>query len=256
MFKNAFTAILVLVSASGCGRRGGDFDSVEFVTMGTTASVKTRGGSLAAARDAARGVYGEVERLLNAHDPASELNALAKLPDDEVLRRCSAMVRPCYEAAFRLERETGGAFSPRWRGATTLDLGAIAKGFALDLAAREVASSSAGETLLDLGGNLKAVTGTWRIGVHGGGEVFDLKPGEAVATSGEYYRGGHIKDARTGEKVATKAYSVTVVHPDSAMLADALSTVLYILGPVKGDAFLKERCPRARAYWINADGSR
>lgn len=249
MFKTAFAAILVLVSASGCGRRGGDFDSVEFVTMGTTASVKTRGDGLAAARDAAKGVYGEVERLLNAHDPASELNALAKLSDDEVLKRCSPIARPCYEAAFRLERETQGAFSPRWRGANTLDLGAIAKGYALDLAASEVASLP-GETLLDLGGNLKSVSGEWRIGVHGGDGTFDLKSGGAAATSGEYFRGAHIKDARTGASADKGTYSVTVIHPHSAMLADGLSTVLYILGREEGDRFLKKHYPEAKARWI------
>ena len=106
-------------------------------------------------------------------------------------------------------------------------------------------------TLLDLGGNLKAVSGDWRVGVFGGkGEMFTLREGEAAATSGEYFRGRHIHDGRTGGEAAAKVYSVTVIHPSSAMMADALSTTLFILGREKGEAFLRARHPEARAIWI------
>jgi thiamine biosynthesis lipoprotein ApbE len=44
--------------------------------------------------------------------------------------------------------------------------------------------------------------------------------------------------------------SVTVVHPTSAMLADGLSTVMFIFGREKGEAFLKSRHPEARAVWV------
>jgi thiamine biosynthesis lipoprotein ApbE len=82
-----------------------------------------------------------------------------------------------------------------------------------------------------------------------------LKPGEAVATSGNYerfveidhVRYAHIMDARTGRPVKGIA-GVTVVAP-SAMLADGLSTTLFVLGPEAGFQFL-ERYPGCEAVWI------
>lgn len=250
--------ILALVSLCGCGRRGGDVYSLEFISMGTTASVKARGENPQRACKVVKEVFAEVERLLNAHDADSELSRLAKLSDEEILLKCSPLVRPCYEAAFKLQRETGGAFSPRWRGVGTLDLGAIAKGYAVDLAVEKLREKfpNGPETLVDLGGNLRSVSGGWTIGLHGGGETFVLKPGEAVATSGEYFRGKHIKNARTGGDIEKPVYSVSVIYPESAMMADALSTVMFILGREKGEAFLKAHYPSAKAVWIGSKPSR
>ena len=107
------------------------------------------------------------------------------------------------------------------------------------------------DILIDLGGNLKAVKGDWTVGIKGGGS-FVLREGEACATSARYYRGGHIKDGRTGAEITNGVYSVTVFHPKSAMLADGLSTTLFILGREKGEAFLKKHYSEARAVWINA----
>jgi thiamine biosynthesis lipoprotein ApbE len=106
--------------------------------------------------------------------------------------------------------------------------------------------------LVDLGGNLRSVSGEWTIGLHGGGETFVLKSGEAVATSGEYFRGKHIKNARTGGDIEKPVYSVSVIYPESAMMADALSTVMFIFGREKGAAFLKAHCPSAKAVWIGS----
>ena len=54
----------------------------------------------------------------------------------------------------------------------------------------------------------------------------------AVCTSGDYERPGHIRDPRAGASPDTVA-SVTVVAP-GAMLADALGTAAFVLGPVEG----------------------
>ena len=163
----------------------------------------------------------------------------------------------CYATALDLRDASEGAFNPRWRGPGTLDMGAIAKGFAVDLAtdaAKECYEKAGGkmpEMLIDLGGNLKAVKGDWTVGVKDG-EVFVLREGEACATSARYYRGDHIKDGRTGANVTNGVYSVTVIHPKGAMLADGLSTTLFILGRERGEAFLKKHYPEARAVWIDA----
>lgn len=247
------SAVLLACVTAGCGRKPAE--RVEWTTMGTVASFLCRDSAeLGKARDV-MDIFANVETLLNAHNPDSELSRLAALSDDEVLARCDEMVRPCYEAAFRLMRESEGAFNPRWRGQATLDLGGIAKGFALDLAAERIGSA---EAMIDLGGNLKSCGGEWNVAVYGAsgdsGERLVLASGNACATSAEYARGKHIYDARTGLPVTNGVFSVTVVHPTSAMLADGLSTILFIFGPEKGDAFLKAHYPEAYAVWqVSAD---
>ncbi len=253
MIKAVF-AFLVLALSPGCSRQGGDFASVQWTVMGTVASISVRGdeGDVAAVRDVVKSVFCDIEHLLNAHDAKSEINRLAAFSDGEVLEKCSALVRPCYKAAFDMARLTGNAFNPRWRGASTLDLGAIAKGFAVDVASERLEQcglSDSCEILIDLGGNLKSVSGVWTVGVYGSSEIIKLKPFNAVATSGEYFRGAHIKDARSGKKPAHPPLSVTVFHPSSAMLADALSTVMFIFGADDGTSFLKAEFSDCRAVW-------
>jgi len=58
----------------------------------------------------------------------------------------------------------------------------------------------------------------------------------AVCTSGDYERGAHILDPRDGATAQAVA-SATVVAP-SAMLADALATAAFVLGPEPGIALL------------------
>lgn len=235
--------------AAGCGQPRSS-ERVEWMVMGTVAAFQCRSHADIAKADKVKAIFAEVERLLNAHDPESELNRLASRDNGEILEQCNPKVRPCYEAAFRYRDLSGGVFNPRYRGEGTMDLGGIAKGFALDLAAAEIGECDA---LVDLGGNLKALGGEWRIGVYGdvkNGMVV-LRKGESCSTSGEYFRGKHIKDGRSGRDFSSSAYSVTVIHPDSAMDADALSTILYILGPEKGEGFLSTLGnPAIHTIWL------
>lgn len=226
--------------------------------MGTEAAVQTRGRLTAAAKEeiaSFKAGVAEVERLLNAHDAGSELSRLAACSDEEILARCDASVRPCYEMAFDLMKKSGRAFNPRWRGPETMDLGAIAKGYAIDLA--RVGSFRAGgpDCLVDVGGNLWAERGSWTTGIAGTSETFVLGEGVAVATSAEYYRGKHIRDGRTGLPVSNEVASVTVCVPGSAMEADGLSTTLFVLGPDEGRRFLTEewKTSGVRAVWFMKD---
>jgi len=245
LVSGGFAIAFVLNALTGCGRPA--IERVEWPVMGTVAAIQWReNGNVEREtrnKEEIKLVFGKVEKLLNAHDPESELSRLAKLSDAEVIAKCDPLVRPCYETAFRLRDETGGRFNPRWRGTGTLDLGAIAKGFAVDLAGANVTN-----VLIDLGGNLKAIGGEWRVGILGGGE-FTLAAGAACATSAKYYRGDHIKDGRGGGSVSNALVSVTVVHPTSAMLADGLSTTLFILGREAGERFLRTHYPEATACW-------
>ena len=269
----------VMCVVAGCGRQ--QIERVEWPVMGTIAAVQVRGGSDEWGRIAAdtMGIFKDVSKALNAHSADSELSKLAALPEDEILAACDVkkisrfpwlVTRPCYEAAFKLMHESGDAFNPRWKGTNTLDLGAIAKGFAVDAAASMCYVDHA-DALVDLGGNLKALRSEggshkpWRTGVRdsfgdGFAAVVDLHEGEALATSATYYRGSHIYDGRTGLAVSNGVASVTVLC-NSAMWADGLSTTLFVLGPEEGKKFLDDKLKllvgdmEVSALWI-MDGGR
>ena len=74
----------------GCSRSGGDVERVNWQTMGTVAAVQTRGDRTGVwtGRSAAEtmGVFKDVESLLNAHSPTSEISLLASLPVVYVLK--------------------------------------------------------------------------------------------------------------------------------------------------------------------------
>lgn len=224
--------------------------------MGTVAAVQGRGdGDLAAARATAQDAFKRVSDEFNRFDPNSSLRRLG---------RVSPFGQPCWDAAMRLRAASDRAFDPSWRGADDLDFGAIAKGFAVDVAA-EALRGAGDDLLIDLGGNLKAVRGDWRVGVRspsgeGVATIVTLHAGEALATSAEYFRGNHIHDGRTGLPVSNDVASVTVRCP-SALWADGLSTTLFVLGPDAGKRFLRTRLPEllgpdaaVSVLWILKDG--
>jgi thiamine biosynthesis lipoprotein len=127
-----------------------------------------------------------------------------------------------------------------------LDLGAVAKGLAVDLAARELRPFE--NFAIDAGGDLylggcNPDGEPWSIGIRhprSGNELIDSVrvSNRAVCTSGDYERrssndnGHHILDPRTGSSASAVA-SVTVIAPN-AMLADAVATAAFVLGPAEG----------------------
>lgn len=139
-----------------------------------------------------------------------------------------------------------------------LDLGAVAKGCAGDILAREVRDSDISSALLDLGQSTIVAVGAkpggqpWRIGV-----VDPAQPGTyfavveledmAMGTSGGYQRyfeqdGAiywHILDPRTAAPARAGLASVTVVSP-SALVCDGLSTALFVMGLDKGAQFWRD----------------
>lgn len=128
-----------------------------------------------------------------------------------------------------------------------LDLGAVAKGLAIDLAARELQAFE--NFAIDAGGDLylagrSAKGELWSVGIshpRRPGEVLDTVSvsNRSVCTSGDYERcvgdgpdGNHILDPRSGV-AAQCAVSVTVIAP-TAMMGDAISTAAFVLGPAQG----------------------
>jgi thiamine biosynthesis lipoprotein len=128
----------------------------------------------------------------------------------------------------------------------SLDLGAVAKGFAIDLAAREL--SGLPGFVINAGGDILACGldpdgEPWRIGIRHPRRPAELLTSlrvtnAAVCTSGDYERpraagdGHHILNPASGSS-AGLAVSVTVIAP-TAVVADALSTAVFVLGPEAG----------------------
>ncbi len=127
-----------------------------------------------------------------------------------------------------------------------IDLGAVAKGLAMDLAGLELRcfqgfAIDAGGDVLVRGTN--ASLSAWTVGIQHPRDsaalidVLSLTQG-AVCTSGDYERttadgaGHHILTPASGKPVGGVA-SVTVVA-GTAILADALSTAAFVLGPAEG----------------------
>lgn len=121
----------------------------------------------------------------------------------------------------------------------SLDLGAVAKGLALDLAARELAGH--GPCVVGAGGDFlfrgASSTTPWLVDVRhpfeGCPPLATIRVHDgAVCTSGAYERsqpaGGHLLDPRTGGAV-TGVLSATVIAPH-AVLADALATAAFVMG--------------------------
>jgi thiamine biosynthesis lipoprotein len=126
-----------------------------------------------------------------------------------------------------------------------LDLGSVAKGLAVDMAARELLPYK--DFAIDAGGDLylggcNSAGRAWSVGIrhprHDGELIDSIRvSNQAVCTSGDYERGEHILDPRRAH-TGGDAVSVTVVA-QTAMLADALATAAFVLGPVEGIQLLE-----------------
>jgi len=132
----------------------------------------------------------------------------------------------------------------------TLDLGGIAKGYAVDQAIETLRAAKVENVLVNLSGNMYAMghprdKDAWRIAIRHPRQkesllgVLELQE-EAIATSGDYekffiYDGkkySHIINPHTGYPVLGIA-SVTIIAK-TAMEADALSTTVFVLGSERG----------------------
>jgi thiamine biosynthesis lipoprotein len=148
-----------------------------------------------------------------------------------------------------------------------LDLGGIAKGYAIDEALAVLQGRGIKRALVDAGGDIALGDPPpgkpgWRIGIarleaDGPPTRILLLANTAIATSGDTWQyvevGGrrysHIVDPRTGLGL-TDHSSVTVVAPQG-ILADGLASAVSVLGPEKGLKLIEET-PGAAALIVRA----
>jgi len=136
-----------------------------------------------------------------------------------------------------------------------IDLGAIAKGFALDCAVRELKKNGINSCLINAGGQVYALGDRfgkpWRIAIknprnEGVTSALELK-NQSASTSGDYEqfflkdkkRYSHIINPKTGYPAASGITSVTVIA-NSGLVADALSTSIFVLGKEKAEKLLNK----------------
>ncbi|MBN1776677.1 MAG: FAD:protein FMN transferase [Clostridiales bacterium] len=156
--------------------------------------------------------------------------------------------------------------------AMSLDVGAIAKGYATERTAQLMMADGVDSALLSVGGNVRAVgvrgDGTpWQVGVQnpgaesGTGDIATVSlKDRSMVTSGSYQRYytvdgvqyHHIIDPHT-LMPARYARSVTILTQDSGV-ADTLSTALFTVSAEKGKAMLSGFSD-AEALWVEPDGT-
>ncbi len=136
-----------------------------------------------------------------------------------------------------------------------IDLGGIAKGFALDCAIQKLKRNNINSCLISAGGQVYALgnkfSKPWKIAIKdprkpGASEPLELK-NQSASTSGDYEqfflkngkRYCHIINPKTGYPADTGVASVTVIA-DQGLTADALSTAIFVLGKTKSEELLKK----------------
>ena len=149
-----------------------------------------------------------------------------------------------------------------------IDLGAVAKGAALDLAADILKRRGIENAVLNAGGDInvlgKYAARPWRVAIRDpvGWQAIasvEMRPGEVLYTSGNYERYlehngerfSHILDPRTGRPVAD-IVSASVLHT-SGTVGDAAATALSVAGP-EDWARIARRMGVKLALLIDSDG--
>ncbi len=192
-----------------------------------------------------------------------------KIPSDDEVKEAKKVVgfnKISFSQDFRKARKSNPAL--------TLNLSAIAKGYAVDRIAKLLEKNGYKDFFVEIGGEITARGNRgkkdkgWNIGVarpdNSKNEVYEyiikLK-NSSVATSGDYRnyfyvdgkRYSHTIDPKTGYPVEHDLASVTV-FADSCMNADALATGIMSMGEVKGLEFANNNRLAVVMFVRNDDG--
>jgi thiamine biosynthesis lipoprotein len=154
------------------------------------------------------------------------------------------------------------------RESVRIDLGGIAKGYAVDRAIGILQSLGVAHASVTAGGDSRIIGDRfgrpWVVGIRhpdDAGRIIARMPivDAALSTSGDYeryfdeddVRYHHIIDPKTGRS-AGEVRSVTIIGPD-ATTTDGLSTSVFVLGPERG-LELVERIGEVDAVIVRRDG--
>jgi FAD:protein FMN transferase len=194
----------------------------------------------------------KVHRLMSVHDPASDISRLNRDAFAKTVR-----VHPwtwrVLKAAQTFARESGGIFDitaacrlgdwrdialeenheVRFRRPVVVDLGGIAKGFAVDRAVDALRRAGVSSGMVNAGGDLR-VFGPASRAIHLRNPVepalvsgtLSLR-NRAIATSATYFAPRALIDGQT-RRALTDLISVTVAAAD-CMTADALTKIVFVL---------------------------
>ncbi len=157
--------------------------------------------------------------------------------------------------------------------AMTLDVGAIAKGYAVEMVAKSLEKQGITGYVINVGGNVRVIGqkgdgSPWTAGIENPQEderepylAYLSLTGQSLVTSGSYQRYyvvdgkryHHIIDPLT--LMPSEGFlSVSIVCQSSAD-GDALSTALFCMTPEQGRALI-ESLPDTEAMWVMADGTK
>jgi thiamine biosynthesis lipoprotein len=240
--------------------------------LGTLVAVEARSRHLGAAEQAVSAAFKAihyVEWLLHPTRPGSELAILNRLAPGARRR-----VHPWTAAVLRLSRElcahSGGVFEPalpgqgsimNWelggshsvhvRRRAVIDLGGIAKGYAVDQAVAALRRAGAHAGLVNAGGDLRVYGAhSWRVSLRDQTGTLRELPLRDLALAASAARGdasprehrGYYRRGQSARLAPTRA--AAVIAP-SAALADALTKVQMLAAPARAAAVLARY--RARA---------
>lgn len=154
-----------------------------------------------------------------------------------------------------------------------IDVGAIAKGYAVEMVAKSLEAKGIDHYVINVGGNIRTIGSKangdgWAAGIENPGlEIEDSYiayiglSGEAIVTSGSYQRyfldkeGNEYHHIIDGETLMPANYfvAVSVICPHSGM-GDGLSTALFCMSLEDGMA-LVESLEGVEAIWTSANGT-
>lgn len=219
-------------------------------------AVLARAQELARLSDGAFDVtVGPLVRLWRAARKAGQLPAEAE--------RREALARVGWQY---LRLDTAAQTATLLRPGMLLDLGGIAKGYAIDKALAVLRAHGVESALVELGGDVRVGAPPpgedgWRLVVaHADSAHRHVRLADAaVSTSGdtEQYvevdgrRYSHVVDPHTGLGLTSRV-AATVVAPD-AFTSDGLATLLTVVGPERGLPLAAAHFPQARVYVRQVD---
>nr|CRH07832.1 putative thiamine biosynthesis lipoprotein apbE [Candidatus Magnetococcus massalia] len=192
-------------------------------------------------------------------------------PPAEQISAWVETAKPLLEQAIHLQEVEGSSQIKLQHRVFGLDLGAIAKGYAIDRAVQILQKHGVKDAIVNAGGDLRTLGNrsgsAWRIGIRDPRDPrqvvvkVELDGNHAMVTSGDYERFflhdgkryHHLLNPKTGYPMDQGWVSISV-QAESAEIADALSTALFGLSQQAGTTLLKES-GGAEALWIHADGS-